>query len=129
MGALQIYDKETGGEYMSKRSVIHKWAALGGATAGALPVGADAVALAAEEIAMVINVGSLFGISLTKAGAEGIIAASLGGLVGGTIFEAANLGYPLTIPLKVSIAVGVIETIGNAAYSHFEKCGEIGKFD
>lgn len=114
---------------MPSRKVIHKWAAIGGATAGALPIGADAVALAAEEIAMVVQVAGLFGISLTKAAAEGVIAASLGGLVGGTIFEVANIGYPFTIPLKISIAVGVIETLGNTAYSHFEKCSKNGKLD
>lgn len=114
---------------MPSRSVIHKWAAAGGATAGVLPVGADAVALAAEEVAMVVQVAGLFGISLTKAAAEGIIAAELGGLVGGAIFVAANVGYPFTIPLKISIAVGVIEVIGNAAYSYFEKCSGNGNLD
>lgn len=114
---------------MTDRKIIHKWAAAGGATAGALPVGPDALALAAEEVAMVVHVASLFGVSLTKAAAEGLIAANLGGLIGGTIFEAANIGYPFTIPLKITIAVGVIETIGNAAYSHFEQCSGSGKFD
>lgn len=114
---------------MPNRGAIHGWAAAGGATAGVLPIGADAIALAAEEVAMVIHVGSLFGISLSKSGAEGLIASYLGGIVGGTIFEAANIGYPFTIPLKISIAVGVIEALGNAAYSHFEKCSENGKFD
>ncbi|MDE7245664.1 MAG: hypothetical protein K2O18_17060 [Oscillospiraceae bacterium] len=112
---------------MPDRSVIHKYAAAGAATAGALPVGADAVALAAEEVAMVIQIGSLFGISLSKAGAEGIIAAYLGGLVGGTIFEVANVGYPFTIPVKIAIATGVIEGLGNAAYNYFEKCSEKGQ--
>lgn len=114
---------------MPNRKIIHKYAAAGGATAGALPVGPDALALAAEEVAMVIHIASLFGMSLTKAAAEGIIAANLGGLIGGTIFEAANIGYPFTIPLKITIAVSVIEAIGNAAYSYFEKCSEYGNFD
>lgn len=114
---------------MSKRNVIHKWATVGGATAGALPIGPDAIALAAEEVLMVIHVGGLFGISLTHAGAEGIIAAHLGGLVGGAIFEAANIGYPFTIPLKISIAVGVIEALGHTAYSYFEKCSESREFN
>lgn len=118
-----------GGKRMRSRSVILKWAAIGGATAGVLPVGADAIALAAEEISMVIQVAGLFGISLTKAAAEGLIAASLGGMVGGAIFEAANVGYPFTIPAKISIAVGVIEILGNTAYTHFEKCSESGKLN
>ncbi len=107
---------------MPDRSVIHKWAAAGAATAGILPVGADAVALAAEEVAMVINIGGLFGISLTESGAEGIIASYLGGLVGGAIFEAANVAYPFSIPVKIGIATTVMETLGNTAYSYFEKC-------
>lgn len=99
------------------------------ATAVTLPIGADAVALAAEEVAMVIQIGSLFGISLTKAAAEGVIVAYLGGFIGGTIFEIANVWYPVTIPLKITIAAGVIETLGNAAYCYFEKCSENGRFD
>ena len=106
---------------MPSKSVIHKWAAAGGATAGVLPVGADVIALKAEEIAMVIHVASLFGVSLTDSAAEGIIAAELGGLIGTAIFEAVNIGYPFTIPAKIGIAVGVIETLGNAAYNYFER--------
>ena len=110
---------------MSSRSVIHKWALVGGTTAGTLPVGVDAMALAAEEVSMVVQIAGLFGRSLSEAAAEGLIAANLGGLVGGTIFEAANIGYPFTIPLKITIAVGVIETLGNTAYSYFERCSAI----
>lgn len=109
---------------MANRNVIHKWAAVGGATAGALPVGADAIALAAEEVAMVVHVASLFGISLTESAAEGLIAAQLGGIIGTAVFEAVNIGYPFTIPIKIGIAVSVIEGIGNAAYSYFEICSE-----
>lgn len=32
-----------------------------GATAGALPVGTDAIALAAEEVLMTINIAAMFG--------------------------------------------------------------------
>ncbi len=112
---------------MVDRKVIHKWAVAGGATAGALPVGADALALAAEEVAMVVHVASLFGISLTESAAEGLIAAQLGGFVGTVIFEAVNIGYPFMIPAKIAIAVGVIESIGNAAYNYFEACSESKK--
>jgi Uncharacterized protein/domain associated with GTPases len=114
---------------MADRSVIHKWAMAGGATAGALPIGPDAIALSAQEVLMVVQIASLFGVSLSKGAAQGLIAAQLGGLVGGAIFEAANIGYPFTIPLKITIAVGVIESIGNAAYNYFEKCSETGRLN
>lgn len=105
---------------MPDKSLIHGWALAGGAAAAALPVGADAICLQAQEIAMVVQIGSLFGKSLTETAAEGIIAAQLGGLIGGGIFVACNVGYPFTIPVKTAIAVGVIEGLGNAAYAYFE---------
>lgn len=111
-----------------KRSEIHIWAAAGGATAGALPVGLDSTALVAEEIAMIIRIGSHFGRNLTRNMAEGILSSQLATVIGSTAyvaslaaFEAANVGYPFTIPAKIGIAAGIIELIGNAAYSYYEK--------
>ena len=110
---------------------IHKWAAAGAAIAAALPVGADAVALGAQEIAMVIRIGSLFGVSIEKSSAQGIVAASIATGVGTAAhaaalagLEAANAGYPFTIPVKAGIAAGLIEVVGRAAYSYFEKKSE-----
>ena len=107
---------------------IHVWAVAGGAIAAALPVGFDAVALAAEEITMVIRIGSLFGKSIEKSAAQGVLAATIAGTVGVAAhgaaiagLEAANLGYPFTIPVKAGIAIALIEVIGRAAYSYFEK--------
>jgi hypothetical protein len=34
--------------------------------------------------------------------------------------EGANLGYPFTIPVKIGIAVGIIELVGRATYTYFE---------
>lgn len=109
-------------------NLIHKWAAVGGATAGALPVGADAAALIAEEIIMVIHIGSLFGVNIDKSTATGIqtalIASAVGvGAHGAALagLESANLGYPFTIPVKIGIAVGIIEVLGRAAYRYFEE--------
>lgn len=106
---------------------IHVWAAAGGATAGALPIPTDAIALVAEEVVMVIQIGSHFGISIDKTAAHGILSALVAGVVGTTThaaaitaLEAANLGYPFTIPVKVGIAVGIIELVGFAAYKYFE---------
>ena len=61
---------------------------------------------------------------ITESAAEGLIAAQLGGIIGTAVFEAVNIGYPFTIPIKIGIAVSVIEGIGNAAYSYFETCSE-----
>lgn len=104
----------------SAKQKIHKWALAGGAKVGVLSeIPSSVVPLYAEEIVMVIHVASLFGISLTKSAAEGV-AAELG-LIGTAIFEAVNVGYPYTIPAKIAIAAGVLETFGNTAYSYFEK--------
>ena len=102
------------------RSIVHTIAMAGGATAGALPVGADVAALCAEEVAMVIKLGREFGVELTKSAAIGVLTAAGCTAVGTTIFAAANIGYPLTIPIKIGIAVGVIEAAGNLVYDYFD---------
>ncbi len=102
------------------RSRIHWWAAIGGATAAALPVGADATALAAEEVLMTIRVAAMFGEKISKSAAEGLIASSIGSVAGTAIFESLNLGYPATIPAKTLIAIGVIESLGNAIYEIYD---------
>ena len=101
------------------RKRIHWWAAIGGATAAALPVGADAAALAAEEVLMTIRIASMFGEKISKSAAEGIIASTVGSVAGTAIFESLNLGYPATIPAKTAVAVGVIEALGNAIYEMY----------
>lgn len=103
------------------RSRIHGWALAGGATAGALPVGADAVALAAEEVLMTIHIASMFGEKISKSVPEGLIASTVGTVVGTAIFESLNLGYPFTIPAKIAVAVGIIETLGHAIYEIYDK--------
>jgi uncharacterized protein (DUF697 family) len=110
------------------RKKIHLWAAAGAVTAAALPVGADAVALSAEEVLMVIQVGSYCRVSIDKAAAQAILSGAVAQAVGGAAFsaaiaalEVANVGYPLTIPVKVGIAVGIIELVGVAAYRYFTR--------
>lgn len=104
------------------KDTIHRWVGAMASTVGALPAGVDVIALKEEEIAMVIHVAGLFGMSLTHSAAEGIIAAEFGEVIGGTaIFESVNNGYPSTIPAKISIAGGVLDTLGKAAYYYFEK--------
>lgn len=106
---------------------IHMWAAAGGATAALLPVGLDATALIVQEVLMVIQIGSLFGVKIEEATARGILTATIASGVGVAAhaaliagLEAANLGYPFTIPVKIGVAVGIIELVGRATYSYFE---------
>jgi len=106
---------------MANKSVVHKIAVAGGATAGALPIGADVMGLMAEEIAMVVRIGAEFGVSVDKTMAKGILTACGCTIVGSGIFAAANVGYPFTIPLKIAIAVSVIEVAGNLVYAYFEE--------
>lgn len=106
---------------MPDRSIIHVVAVAGGAAAAALPVGADVIALAAEEVTMVMKIGQEFGVSVTESMAKGILTACGCTVVGSAIFEAVNIGYPFTIPAKTAIAVGVIESAGNLVYNYFEK--------
>lgn len=105
---------------MPSRNEIHKWAAIGGATAGALPIGPDAIALSAEEVAMTIKIAAMFGVSLTKSTAEGVMAACCGAIIGTAIFEALNVGYPFTIPAKIAAAAVTIEAVGNAVFTYYE---------
>ncbi len=102
------------------RSTVHSIALAGGATAGVLPVGLDVSALCAEEVAMVIKLGREFGVTLTKSAAAGVLTAAGCTVVGTAVFAAANIGYPFTIPIKIGIAVGVIEAAGNLVYDYFD---------
>jgi uncharacterized protein (DUF697 family) len=67
-------------------------------------------------------------VDIEKAAAKGIAASVIATGVGVAAhtaaiagLEAANLGYPLTIPVKAGIAAGIIEIVGRAAYSYFER--------
>lgn len=102
------------------RNIIHAIAVAGGATAGALPPFLDVPALCAEEVAMVIALGREFGVKLTKSAATGVLTAAGCTAVGTAVFASANIGYPLTIPIKIGIASGVIEAAGNLVYDCFE---------
>lgn len=106
---------------MPNRSIVHAIAVAGGVTAGTLPVGLDVSALMAEEVAMVVSIGKAFGVSVDKTMAKGILTACGCTAVGTAIFTAVNIGYPFTIPAKITIAAGVIETAGNLVYNYFEK--------
>ena len=111
-----------------ERSEIHLWALGGAAAAAALPVGLDAIALIAEECTMIMRIGSNFGRNITKTIAESLLASEFASIVGSAAyvafmatFESLNIGYPFTIPAKGVPAAGMIELIGNAAYSYYAK--------
>ena len=107
-------------------NVVHKWAAVSAATAGALPVGADATALFAEEILMVVNVASLFGHSISKETArQALLTGILGNIVGTMIFESLNAAYPFTIPAKIAVATGVMEVLGNTTFEFYKNGGTL----
>lgn len=108
------------------RAVIHKWAAASAATAGVLPVGLDAVALFGEEVLMVTNVAALFGQSLTKEVAKQALETGILGTVAGTlIFEGMDVGYPWTIPAKIAVATTMMEGLGHATFTFYEKGGRL----
>lgn len=99
---------------------MHKFAVAGAVIAGALPPGADIPALMAEEVTMVIKMGREFGVELDKSTAAGVLTACGCTVVGYALFETLNFAYPATIPVKVTIATGVIEAAGNLVYDYFE---------
>ncbi len=115
--------------HISKK--IHKWALAGAATAAAAPIGVDSVLLSGEEIVMIINLGAEFGMNIGKSAATGILSAAIASGVGQAAafaaFEAANAGYPLTIPIKAGIAAGLIEAVGHAAYAYFRNESKKGR--
>ena len=74
---------------------------------------------------MIIRIGTLFGVRIDKSAALGILSASIATAIGQaaafTAFEAANVGYPATIPIKAGIAAGLIEAVGHAAFAYFNE--------
>lgn len=45
---------------------------------------------------------------------QAIMTGALGTVIGTTIFEGLNIGYPFTIPAKIATAAAVMEILGNA---------------
>lgn len=108
-------------ESRKNRNIIHKWAAASAVTAGVLPVGLDAVVLFGEECLMYINVAAMFGHHISmKMAEEALTTGALGTVVGTTVFEGLDVGYPFTIPAKIAVATSVMEGLGHAAFSIFE---------
>ncbi len=112
------------------RRSIHKWAFLGANTAALLPPPADAFALASEEALMTVKIAALFGHALTKKTAAQALATGAFGVVVGTsaaiaVFEGLDLAYPATIPAKVLVATGVMESLGWTVYEFYKNGQEI----
>ncbi len=107
------------------RRSIHLWSALGAGTAAVLPPPADAVALASEEALMTVKIAAMFGHCLSEKTAAQALATGAFGTVVGTaaavaVFEGLNLAYPATIPAKVGVATGVMETLGWTVYEYYK---------
>lgn len=82
---------------------------------------ADIAPLMALEVEMVIALGNVFCISVTKSAAKGIIA-SIAGASAGRAISQWLVGW---IPgwgnaINASTAAGVVETLGWAAADHFD---------
>lgn len=108
------------------RSIIHKWAATGAATAAVLPAPKDAIVLCEEEVLMVIQVASHFGHAISqKTASQALTTGALGTFVGTTLFETLNIGYPFTIPVKIVVAASVIEALGQYTYTFYENGGTL----
>ena len=105
-------------------TTVHLTAAAGAATVAILLPPADAFALRAEEIGMILKIGKLYGIKMTRSAAKGLFISGFAQLVGEkaalTALEGANLAGPAAYPIKASIAVSLIEAVGYASIRHFE---------
>lgn len=82
---------------------------------------ADYPALMAIEIEMVIALGEVFGISVTKSGAKGLITSIAGATIGRTISQLLVGWIPgYGNAVNASTAAGVVETLGWAVADHFD---------
>lgn len=111
-----------------KRSTrsIHGFSLVGAITAATLPIGADAISLAAEEALLVIYIAAEHGEAITKKTAlEAITTGAFGIYIGTALFESLNLAYPYTIPAKIAVAVSVMETLGHAVFIFYENGGHL----
>ena len=105
---------------------IHGFSLAGAITAAALPIGADSLALAAEECLLVIFIAAEHGEPISKKVAlEAINTGAFGTCVGTAVFEALNIGYPFTVPAKITAAVSVMEALGHAVLVFYENGGHL----
>jgi len=107
------------------RKAIHKCAIIGATSAGTLPVGADALALASEEALLVVYIAAQFGHPISKDTAvqaltTGLLGTAVGTAAATALFEGLNLAYPATIPAKIAVATGVMETLGWTTYEFYK---------
>jgi uncharacterized protein (DUF697 family) len=103
-------------------AIIHGASVSGAGIAAAMAQapGTDNIPLTAIEIAMVIALGQVFGISITESGAKSIIAGYLGTIIGRGVFQFAIGWVPfLGNAVNAATAAGVIETLGWAVATDF----------
>lgn len=83
--------------------------------------GVDNGPLAALEVEMVIALGQVFDISVTKSAAKGVIAGVAGTTAGRTISQLLVGWVPgIGNAINASTAAGVVEALGWAAANHFD---------
>lgn len=108
--------------------VVHSMAVAAMPTVAALPVGADAAALRAEEVAMIVAIGKIYDQKLTKAAASGLLASGFAQMVGEKIalglMEMSNATGPLAFAIKSGVALSLIEAVGMCAIDFFEELAE-----
>lgn len=107
---------------------VHGTAAGGAVAVAILPIGADAIALRVEEVAMVIRVASIYGVKLTKSAAAGLMASGFAQMVGekAALFalEASDAVGFAAYAIKAGIATALIESVGRCAVDYFEEYAE-----
>lgn len=100
----------------------HATAAAGVAAGMAQLPAADNLPLAGIEISMVSQIGDVFGESVTKATAKGIIASVAGTAVGRTVSQVLVGWIPgFGNAINASTAAGVVEAIGWGAVKYFDE--------
>lgn len=104
-------------------AIIHTHATAAAGVAGGMAQlpGADNFPLAAIEIAMVTEIGAVFGEAVTKAAAKSIIAAVAGATVGRTVSQFLVGWIPgYGNAINATTAASVVEGIGWGAVKYFD---------
>lgn len=109
-------------EQQACHGIIHTASVAAGAC-GAIPIPiADAVPMTVAQITMVISLGKVFDITVTKTIAQSILAAVAAPIVGRTAAGAALKFIPVAgWVANVGIAAGITESIGWLCVDHFFK--------
>ena len=123
-----------------RRKAIHLTAVAAAAIIAVLPIGIDAWALRLAEITMIICIASSYGEKLTKSAAKGLLVSSFAQLAGETAAyatleflegskvatAASGFGPVAAYAAKTTIAVTLIEAVGNLVIEYYENPNSLG---